>query len=608
MHKILPLLLLLAACSSSTKLAPSRDDVNAPDILTPLASPAFDGRGVGTKGLEKARDLLVKTLQEGGIQPGFLEKGRDGTEKKSYTQGFRVFIGNEQKAGNRFAGSKKDFLPLAFSKSGKVEKAELVFAGFGITVRHEGGISYDDYAGIDAKGKIVIALMGDPGTGNKESKFRNPAYQHYSGVMYKVQNAEQHGAAGIVLVRDPLSLSGTIEPALRFQSRQGGGTTSAILAGQASIKRAEGLLGKNLRKVQEQIAASQKPASFAVSKSVGLAIELERQLGATENVAGLIPGKDPKLAQEYIVLGAHYDHLGFGGDHSMDPDGTGKPHVGADDNASGVQGVMDLAYRFQVEGGLRRPLLVVFFSAEEVGLLGSKQFMESLPLPAGARVVAMVNLDMIGRLTKEKLSALAVKSSAEFAGLVDQANQQFQFDLGKADSGFGSSDHTSFLLQKVPSLFFTTGAHSDYHRPSDTSDKINREGLRKVGRLVHSVMREIDKGGAPTYDAKSEEIPAPTRGGRGYGVYFGSVPEFREVEGEEGVPLQAVRADSPAEHAGLKGGDLLTGLGEIRIKNLHDLVFALRFYRANETVEVSWMRGGKRMTGKTVLKNREEQR
>jgi predicted metalloprotease with PDZ domain len=215
---------------------------------------------------------------------------------------------------------------------------------------------------------------------------------------------------------------------------------------------------------------------------------------------------------------------------------------------------------------------------------------------------------MVGRMEKEKLSVLAVRSGREFSKIVDSVNSDFKFDLGKGDSGFGSSDHASFLQMKIPSMFFTTGAHADYHRPSDTAEKINRAGMKRIESFVQQVVQRVDRlDGAPEYDPKSEDLPAPARGGRGYGVYFGSVPEFREVESQEGVPLQGVRAGSPAEVAGLKPSDILTGIGEIKIKNLHDLVFALRFYRANEEVEVTWQRAGKSMRGKTLLKNREEQ-
>lgn len=599
MRKFLLSISALSTLTLSAVLAFAALDGNLEiNELKLLASPEYEGRGAGTQGLEKARDLLVDRLTKAGIRPG---AGKGG----SYLQNFRIFVGNELGSANGLANSSAlDFMPLAFSRSGAIAEAEIVFVGFGISVRQDGDFSYDDYAGIDVKGKIVLALMGDPGTGNASSPFRNPAFYSYSSPMYKVQNAEFHGAAGIVLVRDPLSLAGESEPELKFQPRQGGGATSEILAGQATIDFSQRLLGKNLRELQEGIAHSQRPASFSSGIRTSFRVDLKRQLGDVQNVVGIIPATDPALASEYIVLGAHYDHLGYGGDSSMDPQGTGKIHPGADDNASGVQAVLHIAERIQAMGGNHRNLLVVFFTAEEVGLLGSKAFTESLPLPEGAQLTAMLNLDMVGRLSNNRLTALALRSSPGFTALVDEVNKEHGFELLKGDSGFGSSDHASFLQIKVPSLFFTTGTHPDYHRPSDTADKINIAGLERVENFVTEVWRRLDQGSRPAFDPVGGDPQTPPRDGRGYGSYFGSVPEFEQGP-VEGVPLQGVNPGSPADLAGLKAGDILTGLGEIKIKNLYDLVFALRFYRPNEEVEVRWIRDGQSMHGKTVLRRRD---
>jgi hypothetical protein len=289
----------------------------------------------------------------------------------------------------------------------------------------------------------------------------------------------------------------------------------------------------------------------------------------------------------------------------MDPNGIGKIHPGADDNASGVQAVLHLAEQIKKQGRNRRPLIVSFFTAEEVGLLGSKQFTDAMPLPEGAKAVAMVNLDMVGRLKNDRLTVLALKSSAGFNALVDAANQDFHFDLAKGDSGFGSSDHASFLQVQVPALFFTTGTHEDYHRPSDTADKINGPGMEKVEQFVKAIYERLDAGPVPAFDPKGLDPETPPREGRGYGAYFGSIPDFEQGP-IDGVLLTGVNPGSPAEQVGLQAKDTLTGIGEIKIKNLYDFVFALRFYRPNEEVEVRWVRAGAAMRGRTTLRNREQ--
>ena len=283
----------------------------------------------------------------------------------------------------------------------------------------------------------------------------------------------------------------------------------------------------------------------------------------------------------------------------------GKIHLGADDNASGVQGVLDIAREWKQRQSRRRSLLVIFFSGEEIGLLGSKNFLENLPIKDPVKIVGMLNLDMVGRLKDNKLSTLALKSGKEFSKLVDQINKNHGFDLMKANSGFGSSDHASFLQKKIPALFFTTGAHEDYHRPSDAYEKINREGLRRIENFVFDVLQVIDsRTQAPEYDPTSEDPSIPGGPTRGYGVYFGSIPEFSQGV-IDGVLLQGVKPGSPAEKAGLKAGDILTQLGEIQIKSLYDLVFALRFYRPNEEVDVVWKRGQDTLRAKAVLRARQ---
>lgn len=576
-------------------------------IIEKISAPFYEGRGAGTKGLELARDYLVEQLKAAGLQPGIFSSS-NGTS--SYLQAFRVFIGNDLGSATGFSSgsvtaNSQEFVPYAFSRSGDIKNAELVFVGFGISLRNAGNAIYDDYEGIDVTGKIVVVFSGDPAIGSKESVFRNPSYYSYSTPMYKVQNAELHGAAGILILRDPLSTQDP-EPALQFLNRQGGGASVTILAAQMRREFAERLLpsDKKFRDLQLAISTSQKPASFMLEKKANFTVELQREVGEVHNIAAFIPGTDPALAKEYIVIGAHYDHLGYGGDSSMDPNGAGKIHPGADDNASGVQGVFDTAVRVGKNPG-RRSVLALFFSGEEIGLLGSRNFLETLPLPAGAKIVAMINLDMIGRLNHNKLTALALKSAVEFNPIVDSVNNSYNFELLKGDTGFGSSDHASFLFAKIPSLFFTTGAHEDYHRPSDTAEKINASGLQRIEDFVFDVWQRIDAlSVAPTYDPSSEDSTQPTRPDHGYGSYFGSIPDFTDTP-IPGVLLQGVRAGSPAERAGLQAKDILIGIGDITIKNLYDLVFALRYYRPNDEVTIRWVRGGLEMQAKTVLMARE---
>ncbi|MFQ5931362.1 MAG: M28 family peptidase, partial [Nitrospiraceae bacterium] len=226
---------------------------------------------------------------------------------------------------------------------------------------------------------------------------------------------------------------------------------------------------------------------------------------------------------------------------------------------------------------------------------------KSPPIPL-QKTVAMVNLDMIGRLTNRTLYVFGVKTGKEFSALIEEVNRDRDLILELGAGGYGPSDHTSFYSQKVPVVFFFTGPHGDYHRPSDTVDKINGEGLADVTRLVYDVIDRLANRPEPVTYVQVEQPPR-AGGGRGYGAYFGSIPDFGSQE-EQGVRLSGIRPGSPAEKAGLQGGDILVQMAGVRIKNLHDLVFVLRSKRAGDKVEVVFLRNGHEMRGTTTLERR----
>ena len=578
---------------------PANNDtpVVPPEMIVELTRDTMEGRGIGTKGLERARDLIKDKFKDLELAPAFPDK--------KFFQDLRVFTRNRLGERNNFGSSTvENFVPLSYSLSGSLPSTKLTFVGYGITLKEGKRVRYDDYAKVNVKNRIVVAMLGDPGLGAPISIFRDPKYHHLSSAIYKVKNALLHGAKGVILVRSPLEIGeGQPEPKLVFSERAGGGAVFDILAGRISIEYCNTLLGqKKLLAIQKSIARAQKPMSYNLNQSVEFNVTLEREVGVVQNVAAALPGTIPELANQYIVVGAHYDHLGLGGESSMDPSGPGKFHPGADDNASGVAAILKLAKTFK--GKNRRPMLFVLFTAEEVGLMGSTHFAKNLPLPAGAKVVAMLNLDMIGRLAKNKLTVTGVNSAYEFSTLVNNINRTAEFKLSIGGSSLGSSDHASFLREKIPSLFLTTGAHGDYHRSTDTTKKINVEGYNRVLAFASELIARLDRQfSPPTYDPSSATNNQPPRTGRGYGAYFGSIPDFGGTP-NSGVLLQGVKPDSPAMKAGLQAGDTLVGLGEIGIKNLHDFVFALRFYRPNDEVEVRWLRGSTPMRAKTTLRLR----
>ncbi len=303
------------------------------------------------------------------------------------------------------------------------------------------------------------------------------------------------------------------------------------------------------------------------------------------NVIGVLPGRSPARRNQVIIIGAHYDHLGLGGFGALDdPDSTGKVHNGADDNASGTTGVLEVA-RELVHRRLDRTVVFIAFSGEEEGDLGSDYYVKH-PTVAIDSVYAMLNMDMVGRLRNARLSANGAATATEFPALLDSLNHvggQPRFDLQAGGDGWGPSDHESFYAAKRPVLFFFTGLHADYHRTTDKVDKIDVVGLERVVDFVADVATALaNRPAALTF--VSAPPPQLLSSGSGYGAYLGTVPDMSESPG--GVRISGTRAGSPAEKAGLVAGDIITAIGTKPIANLYDMTDALRSHQAGDTVLV----------------------
>ena len=573
-------------------------------IIETLAAPKMEGRATGSPGMQRAAQFIAGEFERVGLAPG----GGAG----SYFQTFDVVTGVRLGDGNRLRllggeGSQEylveqDFSPFSFSDSGQAQ-GEVVFAGYGITAPE---MSYDDYASVDATDKIVLILSGEPRERDPGGPFRRPEAYRYTEVRYKILNAREHGARGVLLVTNPVAHEG--EPEHLFAIR---GITSSsqsgILAVNAIRRVADAILagsGRSVRELQLDIDRDLRPRSFLVAgRSAELNVQLIREHGQAWNVIGLLRGADPVLANQAIVVGAHYDHLGHGGETSLAPARFGEVHPGADDNASGVAGVIGLARMFAAGGGARRTIIFVAFAGEEMGLLGSAQYVRE-PVVSLDRTVAMLNMDMIGRLRSEKLYVFGVDTGKEFRDDLAAANRGVGLQMQFSGDGYGPSDHTPFYAKDRPVLFFFTGPHEDYHRPSDTADKINAPGLARITRLVAGVLRHVADADAPVTFARVERssLRQGRGSGTGYGPYFGVIPEFGGSE--EGVKLGGVRAGSPAEKGGLQSGDLIVQFDGKLVKNLEDFVFVLRGKRAGDRVEVVYRRGAEVRTTTAVLEAR----
>ncbi len=595
---IATILALTLAATSAPSSVGTADSQRYLDDIKALTTPAMEGRGDGTKGLTRAAHLIEKRFASLGLKPA-------GTH--SYLQSFTVITGARLKSNNHFTvhtGDSKqelkpnqDFVPFSFSASGSVD-GPVVFAGYGASADE---FQYDDYAGLDVKDKIVVVLRYEP-AGFAEKSGNHGLTQH-SQLITKAINARNHGAKAIVLVNGKLG-DGEEDLLTRFGSVSGPENVG-ILFLQVKNAVAESWFQaavKSLVDVQNQINTSSKPASFAFPDRlrVALNVSIENTHATVNNVLAYLPGK----TDEYIIIGAHYDHLGRGNFDSLAPSQIGQIHPGADDNASGTAGVLELARLLApMQGQLQRGILFASFAGEELGLLGSAAWVKQPTLPLD-KAVAMLNMDMIGRIKDDKVFIGGVGTGSTFKPLLDDAQSKSTLKLEFSAGGYAASDHTSFVSKKIPVLFFFSGLHSDYHKPSDTWDKINVPEAARLLDFISSIGSQIaDAPERPNFVNVVEDRPAGGAGaGRGYGPYFGSIPDFGQTE--NGVKFSDVRPGSPAAKAGLKAGDVLVQFGDKPIKNLYDFTDALRRSKVGDVVEVKVLRDGQPVTASVKLEQR----
>ena len=596
-------LVVLVAFSAWTFEIPSLVDPRVDRLrehVRYLASEELTGRGVETPGIKLARDYITREFTRYGLRPG----GESGT----YLQGFDVVTGVTAKQPSVMALGEQpalrlndEWVPLGLSRSGKVE-GQVVFAGYGITAKDYG---YDDYAGIDAKGKIVLVLRYEPPPKDEKSPFQKaPSYSNHATLRAKANNARDHGAVGLILV--DLNTSGDehkeLLSTLSSLWRGGNNLIAAQVKRSVIEKWLEGQ-GISLKSLKEKIDREEKPASYALpGVQVALEVSLEETRQRTENVIGILPGSDPTLKDESIVIGAHYDHVGFGHYGARESRNSGRIHYGADDNASGTAVLLQLAERLsRAPVKPARTIIFVAFSAEELGLHGSRQYVNSPPTPL-ASTRAMVNLDMVGRLRDNRLTIFGTRSAKEFSDMVLEEARKLDLQVTESDS-IGRSDHMSFYNKRIPALHFFTGSHPDYHRPGDTWEKLNVEGMVRVTDLVQRIAKRIANRKAPvSFVSLPSRPPATGSEPQGYGAYLGSIPEFGASA--EGVQLAGVQDGSPAAFAGLREGDIIIKMAEMKIQNLEDLTAALRNKKPGDSVEITVLRNSQRLILKATLRAR----
>jgi hypothetical protein len=585
----------------------SDPEITAPEIVAHvkyLASDDLTGRGSGSEGNDRAGDYLAERFRSAGLKPA--------GDKGSYFQTFPVFTGVELGDGNSITVQDAkpqqlrvgdDFIPLGFSKNGSVY-APVVFAGYGIS---KPDLGWDDYKGLDVRGKVVIALRHTPDMDD------NGKLGPYAALTYKVMTAREKGAAGILLATGPLGehpiffggeqgpgpapMPGQPAPARRPTIPLGSASSDAgIPAAVVHPKYVDQLVrrtGKGLRDLQIMMAHGETHSFLVPKVRVGVKVNVLRQTKPTRNVVGLVEGTDPKLKDEVVVIGAHYDHLGMGNEHSLAESSAPAVHHGADDNASGTAAVLELAqYLAAHRDKLGRSVLLMGFSGEELGLLGSNYWVKHPTIPLD-RVTAMVNLDMVGRMRNDTCDAIGVTSSPIWPPLLEELGKSAGVKLRQNSSTpFGGSDHQSFVAKDIPVVFFFTGSHPDYHRPSDTWEKVNADGTAKIARIVAELTARVSREPKRPLFVKSKDMEPSTS--PGFRVYLGTIPDYAETV--EGVMLQGVREGGPAEKAGLKAGDVIVEFGGKKIRNVQEYTTVLADAKPNVATTIVVTRKGQRLS------------
>ncbi len=631
------------------------------ESLNYLASDELEGRGVGTKGLDVAAEFVSKGFKDAGLN--VTVAGGDPFQEFSMTTGAKLgspnslkLVGPDGKVIELVID--KDFQVCSFGATGTFN-GELVFGGYAIDGKDE---KYQDLEGIDVKGKVVVVIRKTPRQGEANGPFpaAHGGQSRHADLRAKISYTFGKGASAILFVNDEASGKKEIEQAKQRAKDAAEPVVDAAevllavdAANEVAVKEARVKLDEAVKKAKQareaaakvetdvlmkfgyagynqnaagpifhisQVAIDQalKPA---LKKSLAeLEVEIDKDLkplsaqltgwkaegqanveivkADVKNVVGVIEGVGP-LAEETVVVGAHYDHVGYGGQNSLAP-GVKEIHNGADDNGSGTVTLIELARRFATRPEkLKRRLVFIAFTAEESGLIGSERYCKE-PLYPLDKTIAMINMDMVGRLKDDKLIIYGTGTSPHWKTQLERLNDTPKFALSLKPEGFGPSDQSSFYARKIPVLHFFTGTHPEYHKPGDDAHLINFDGMIRIADMVEQVVLEtVQMDERPVYvEVKGAGNPNSERSG-GSRPYFGSIPDLGNDA--PGYALSGVSGGSPADKGGVKAGDVIVELSKNKITNLDDFDLALRKFKSGEEVEVVVTRNGERVTLKVTL-------
>ena len=582
LNRIIPVafLYMIVAYSCSTPVTREIRTGELQDHVKFLSSDSLKGRQTGTQGDSLAAYYIKFQLSQAGLKP----LSGDGFQR--YKVADKVIAGEKNflSVNDQKFYLSTDIMPLSFSGSSELD-AGVVFAGYGFVINND-SIQWNDYEKNDVKGKWVLILRGDPEPNKSVSGFIP-----FNSDRDKALLAKDMGASGVLMVSGPINdKEDTFEPL----SSEAFSVEIPVLRIKRNI--ADLILAKTrttIDDLENRINSTKKPAVFPTGTIVNAGSEIIVKQSVTRNVIMLLPGEDELLKNEYLIIGGHFDHLGMGGSSSRAGD-TVAVHHGADDNASGVGEMIELGEKFALtKGSHKRSIIFAAFSGEELGLLGSKYFTEN-PLIDLSKVNAMINLDMVGRLRDS--SALQIGGAGTAEGLKDLITSFIDtnlLNLTITEEGSGPSDHSSFYGKNIPVLFFTTGAHLDYHTPSDTWEKINYPGMVKVSDLVFEIAEKLANDTARLKFKEAGPKVEINRAMRRRGVTLGIMPDFAGNI-KNGLRADLVTPGKPAALGGMKKGDIITSINGKTVNNIQDYMFRMGQLKHGETISIEVLRNGKK--------------
>jgi len=551
--------------------------------ITFLASDSLKGRKPGTPECKIAAHYIGDQFKAFGYEP-LADNGYQYFDVIT-----QVYAGpkNSLSTSSFTAALNKDFVPFSFSANTTAE-GDVLFCGYGFDLNTD-SLQWNDYETVNVAGKWVMILQADPDLDDENSPFIK-----YEKNRDKVLTAKDKGAVGVLI------LSGTDydkRDQLAKPEPDQMGTHSEIPVFSITRNFANKILekkGKTIEDLEATIHKTNKPFSFDCNTTLTGTSEVTFKKVKTQNVISFLEGNDPKLKNQIILIGGHYDHLGYGGSNT----GSRVPeehaiHHGADDNASGTASVIEIAEKLAANRkSLRRSVIVICFGAEELGLLGSKAFTSNPPVDL-KRIVAMINIDMVGRLKdSQEFLVGGTGTSLESGSILDSLIKGRDLKITKSPNGFGPSDHASFYVENIPVFFFTTGAHEDYHTPRDVVSKINFEGLKKVDDYIYDLSIDlINRDSTLVFREAGPKKETATR--RKSGVTIGFMPSYIQ-SGNNGLGVDGVTPGRPADLGGMKKGDLITAINGKPIHNIYDYMARMNKLKFGQTITVDIVRDGEK--------------